>query len=743
MSIDKNTETLEGTVTRVVFNNSDNGWTVIRLQRSDNNQEETATGTLENIAVNTPVTLHGNWEENKRFGKQFRTISYMTHTPKTEIGIEAYLGSGLLPGIGRELAKRIVQIFGTKTVDILNKDPYRLLEVSGLGKKKVDRIAKTWKENHSIHDAMVFLQGHGISNTYALNIYKKYRDKTMAVIKNDPYQLIQDIIGIGFRIADTIAQQVGIEKDAPERLQAGLVYMLRQSQTQGHLYLPKEELKQHSAALLAVDITSLDEPLDVLERNHQMIKEKLIDHGYCYYMPELHQAETYSAEHLAMLVNHPPSLYPSDVDQHIKAFEQSRHIALAKEQRRAMKAVSRDNCIVITGGPGVGKTTTIRGMLHILSKQHKTVCLAAPTGRAAKKLEEATGHPAQTLHRLLEFQPRQNMFLRNADMPLEVDTAIIDEASMLDIRLFSSLISALPSDAQLILVGDIDQLPSIGAGSVLKDIIQSDVATVIKLIQIFRQAQTSNIVVNAHKINQGELPDLSPKTVSPEQDTTQDGDSDFFFIERSEAKTAQQTIVDLVSDRIPTRFNFDPLNDIQVLCPIHRGEAGTMALNLELQKRLTPIDNHDLSITRGELSFRVGDKVMQTRNNHDKNIFNGNIGVIRYIDKKSKAVSIEFQDQQQHNYTLEELDQIIHAYAISIHKSQGTEYPAVVIPLLNQHYIMLQRNLLYTAITRGKALVILVGSTSAVLRAVKNNDTQKRYTWLEHRLRDALDNNTL
>ncbi len=723
---------LEGTLERVLFQNADSQWTVARLMPDGGNVEVTVVGSLLGVPPGTPLRLTGEWVDDPKFGRQFKFDSYHTKSPETIAGIERYLGSGLIDGIGDELAKRIVAKFGLDTFEVITKDPSRLREVEGIGPTRIEHITSAWTEQASIRDVIVFLRGHGVSTTYAVRIYKKYGNDAIGLIRANPYRLALDIWGIGFRSADSIARSLGIAASAPERLEAGLVHTLGELTDDGHVHVPRDHLITSATDLLEVDSAQLEEALDRLVGSELVVAEALGDKGECISLTAMWDNEVQAAEAFAALATTPASALRIDVDERLAAFESEVGIELASAQRRAIKAALLDKVAVITGGPGVGKTTIIRAVVELLASDERSLSLAAPTGRAAKRLSESTGRDASTLHRLLEFNPQVGGFQRNAGNPLEVDAVIVDEVSMVDIALFHALLVALPTTTRLVLVGDRDQLPSVGPGSVLADVIASGAASVVELTEIFRQAAASHIIVNAHSINRGELPALE---APPGRDAAR---SDFYFIGRDAPLRAQDMVVDLVANRIPDRFGFDPLTEIQVLTPMHRGDLGTEALNAALQRELNPAMDGQRQLKRGDRSFRVGDKVMQIRNDYEKSVFNGDIGVIDSLRDGSKLF-VRFLDGRFAEYERAELDQLVHAFAITIHKSQGSEYPAVVIPLLAQHYMMLQRNLLYTAITRGKRLVVLVGSKRAVGMAVKNDSTRMRWTWLAERIRAATE----
>ena len=730
-------DTLEGTLDRVVFQNAESQWTVARLEPTGGGPPVTIVGSLLGVTTGTPLVLRGTWEEDRRYGRQFRVESYHTRSPETLIGIERYLGSGMIPGIGPELAKRLVARFGIDTLKIIEREPARLTEVGGIGPARARSIADAWVEQREIQDVMVFLRGHGVSTAFAVRIYRRYGKDAVSVVRQNPYRLAIDIWGIGFKIADGIARSLGIDAAAPERIEAGLLHVLGELVEDGHVHAPQEAVLERATELLgsAVDTVMLEAGVTRLLAAGLAVREDLTGGAPCLSLTALWQCEGEAAAALATLCATPMAAWTIDVDAALAWFEEKAGIELAAQQRRAVAAAMTDKCVVVTGGPGVGKTTIVRAIVTLLAAKNRRVALAAPTGRAAKRLSESTGQPAVTLHRLLEFQPQSGRFERDAERPLEVDALVVDEVSMVDIELFRALTRAVPPPAQLILVGDVDQLPSVGPGAVLADVIASGAATVVELTEIFRQAAESRIIVNAHQVNRGELPELEPP---PGGDP---GRSDFYFVERDDPAAAQQTLAELVSDRMPARFGLDPLRDIQVLTPMHRGELGTVALNALLQARLNPAGPGRAELVRRDRTLRVGDKVMQIRNDYDREVFNGDVGLIRRLredEDGAQVLEVELADGRPVDYTAGEIDQLTHAYAISVHKSQGSEYPAVVIPLLTQHFLMLQRNLLYTAITRGKRLVVVVGSRRAIGMAVRNGAAHTRWTWLAQRIRAAI-----
>jgi exodeoxyribonuclease V alpha subunit len=733
----RETESIEGTLERVVFQNPESQWTVARLEPAAGGPPVTVVGSLFGVTTGTPLVLRGTWELDRKYGRQFRVESYHTRSPETLVGIERYLGSGLIPGIGPELAKRLVGRFGLETLGIIEREPHRLIEVDGIGPARARSVAEAWVEQRDIQDVMVFLRGHGVSTAYAVRIYKRYGKDAVAVVRRNPYRLAIDIWGIGFKIADGIARSLGIDAQAPERLEAGILHVLGELIDDGHVHAPEEVVIERAGELLGAEIDQAALALAIgrLLASGLVVREVLTEGKTCLSLESMWRSEGEAAAAFAQLCATPMEAWTIDVDAALTWFEERAAIQLAVQQRHAVAAAMRDKCVVITGGPGVGKTTIVRAIVTLLAAKRRQVALAAPTGRAAKRLSESTGTPALTLHRLLEFDPRRGSFERNGQNRLEVDTLVVDEMSMVDIELFRALVAALPPAAQLILVGDVDQLPSVGPGAVLADVIASGAATVVELTEIFRQAAESRIVVNAHRVNRGEAPELESP---PGGDPTR---SDFYFVERDDPLGARDTLVELVTERMPARFGLDPRRDIQVLTPMHRGELGTVALNQVLQAHLNPPEAGRGELARGDRIVRVGDKVMQIRNDYDKDVFNGDVGLVRDLrpgeEVDQRVLEVEMSDGRAVEYTAADVDQLAHAYAISIHKSQGSEYPAVVIPLLTQHYLMLQRNLLYTAITRGKRLVVLVGSRRAVQLAVRNHAARSRWTWLAERVRAA------
>ena len=719
--------TLDGTLERIVFRAEDTGFTVGRLAIAGAAEPVTVVGSLLGVAEGTPLKVRGTWSVDRKWGRQFKVDTYVIQTPATAKGIERFLAAADIPGVGPALAKRLVEKFGLQTLAVIEKHPERLTEVVGIGTAKATKIADAWGGYRHVQDVMVFLHGHGVAGAVAARIVKKYGNAAVAKLRENPYRVAAEVWGIGFKTADAIAAKLGIARDAPERLEAGLAHALAEHVEDGHTHVPDEALLVAAGELLGVEREVLREPLAALEARKIVVREVLGTRGPCTSLATVHAIEHEAAEAFAALVATPGRALSLDVDASIRDFEVATTLELAPQQRKAVVAAAIEKCVVVTGGPGVGKTTIVRAIVHLARLQRRAVALAAPTGRAAKRLGESTGTEATTLHRLLEYQPHEDRFARTKENPIEADVVVVDEASMVDIALFRAVVVALPAHAQLVLVGDVDQLPSVGPGAVLADVIQSGAASVVRLTEIFRQAARSHIIVNAHRINQGIAPDL---------DSPAGADRDFFFVARDDAAEARATVVQLVAERIPARFGLDAKQQIQVLVPMHRGELGTVALNAALQERLNPARPGAAELVRGERAFRAGDKVMQLRNDYDKNVFNGDIGIISSLGEQLLAV--DFGDGRTAEYERNELDQLVHAYAVSVHKSQGSEYPAVVIPIATQHFMMLQRSLLYTAVTRGKRLVVLVGSKKAIGMAVRNSSARARWTWLSERIRSCL-----
>ena len=722
--------TLSGQVEKITFTNEENGFTIARVKVPERHELVTVVGTLMAPMPGEILEMRGEWSDHPRFGRQFKVIEYRTRVPATVYGIRKYLGSGMIKGLGPVMAGRIVDRFGQKTLDIIETDIQRLLEVEGIGKKRIDMIAKAWDAQSEIRGVMLFLQGHGVSSGYAAKIFKHYGSQSISVVKQNPYRLASDIFGIGFLTADQIAGKLGFEKDSRLRVEAGILYVLHQLCDEGHVYFPYEPLVSKSCDILDVNREPVISALGNLARDQKIVIEDINETADTFkqnlkavYLTRFHLCETGIARRLTTLVHANKAIRDIDSDKAIEWVQRRLSITLAENQMKAVVWAIENKVLVITGGPGTGKTTIINAVLKIYARLKSGILLAAPTGRAAKRMSEATGFEAKTIHRLLEYSLQKGGFQRHEDKPLECDVLIIDEASMIDTPLMYHLLKAVPPMATFILVGDVNQLPSVGAGNVLNDIIASAVVPVVTLDKIFRQAKTSQIVVNAHKINQGRVPSVSA-------DQATDPQNDFYFIEQEDPEKVLEIILELSKNRIPQRFGFDPVDEIQVLTPMHRGVVGAGNLNHQLQAVLNPGEG---GITRGDRTYRVNDKVMQIRNNYDKDVFNGDIGRITAIAWESREVLISI-DGRAVVYDFSDLDEIVPAYAVSVHKSQGSEYPAVIIPIVTQHYILLQRNLIYTAVTRGKALVVIVGSRKAMTIGVNNNKTRQRYTRLCHRL---------
>ncbi|HEY5448698.1 MAG TPA: ATP-dependent RecD-like DNA helicase [Polyangia bacterium] len=719
--------TLEGTVERVVYSGGDGTFTVARLKLERGGDVVTVVGSLVGVPAGAVLRVSGRFETTQRFGDQFRVTRYTEVAPQTIEGLRRYLGSGLIKGIGPEFASRIVDRFGIETLEILDRDPGRISEVPGIGPSRARAIRTAWSAQREVRKVMVFLQGYGVSPAFAARIYKKYGAAAIARVREDPYRLAFDVWGIGFLSADKLAAALGVARDAPSRAEAGVRHVLDDESGNGHVFVPRPRLVQKAAALLDLPEDSAEAAIDRLAKAGDLaLDASVVDdpRAAAAYEAGLYRAETALAAGLRKLLAAPAPRLEIDEPRALAWYEHEAGIALARQQAEAVKTALAAKVAVITGGPGVGKTTIVRGIVSILRRKGVAVALAAPTGRAAKRLADATGVPASTLHRLLEWRPAEASFARNAARPLEADVLIVDEASMVDVRLGADLVAALPSSARLVLVGDVDQLPSVGPGTVLADVIASGAVPVVRLTEIFRQAAQSLIVVNAHRIHDGDMPELGG--TGAERDFFRD----FFFLEEDDPAKAAALIRDLVSTRLPRKYGLQP-HEIQVLSPMHRGELGAGNLNALLQEALT---TGAQGVERGARNLRIGDKVMQVRNDYDKEVWNGDCGVIERIDTENEALTIRFDDRPV-EYGYDELDTVALAYAATVHKSQGSEYAAVVIPIHTQHYVMLQRNLLYTAVTRGKRLVVLVGTRKALSLAVRNADVAARCSGLAARLR--------
>ncbi len=718
---------LKGRIERITYTNEENGYTVARIKVYGRQDLVTAVGNLSTPTPGEVISMKGEWMNHPRFGEQFKIQYYSTKVPATVYGIRKYLGSGLIKGVGPVIAERIASKFGEKTLDIIESEPDRLTEVDGIGAKRIRMIRKAWDDQKEIRSVMLFLQSHGVSAAYAVKIYKTYGKDAIAMIRDNPYRMAMDIFGIGFVTADKIAEKLGFAKDSPERARAGILYTLHNLADEGHVFFPYDGLIEKSMEILQVERNIIASAIADMALDKRIVIEDLNDDVENYrpnhkavYLAKYFLCETRIAQRLKALVQSKRSLREANAEKALEWVQQRLGINLDGNQVEAIQCALKSKVMVVTGGPGVGKTTIITGIIEIFKGLKANINLGAPTGRAAKRMAETTGQEAKTIHRLLSYNLQKGGFSRNEKSPLQCDLLVIDEASMIDTVLMHHLLKAVPLNAVLILVGDVNQLPSVGPGNVLEDIISSGIAPVVKLTKIFRQAEKSRIVVNAHRIVQGMMPLFSEDRE----------ESDFYFIQRETPEEVLDTILKLVSERIPERFGLNSVQDIQVLTPMNRGVTGTGNLNIALRDRLNPAAGDSPAGVRG---FRVKDKIMQIRNNYEKEVYNGDIGGISAIDAELREITVTF-DSRRIVYDFSELDELAPAYAVSVHKSQGSEYPAVVIPVTTQHYILLQRNLIYTAVTRGKRLTVLVGTKKALAMAVKNDKTRKRYSRLCTRL---------
>ena len=795
-------ETLQGILERIVYESPDTGYTVGRLSARDHAELITVVGNLASINPGESLLLQGEWVDNPRYGRQFQIEKYETILPANVVGLRKYLGSGLIKGIGPKMAGLIVRKFGMDTMDVIENEPEKLARVPGIGRKRVKIIKEAWEAQREIKNVMLFLQSHDVSTAHAAKIYKTYGNDAIPIVTEDPYRLADDIYGIGFVTADTIAQKLGMDKDAPQRVQAGIKYVLSQKADDGHVFQRRAELIEACQTMLEqepeaiaqgisvlvekeeiinpnfTDVADADEQIDVSEPqdtyeissqpsavSHQhdgsISPENLFTNNYsAIYLAPFYYAELGVANQFLRLLsgrgqhlNHGKLKAETTDAEALIRLESDMRIHFAPQQRQAIYTAMTTPAMILTGGPGTGKTTTVVGMIRLFEAEGRRITLTAPTGRAAKRLNETTDREAKTIHRLLEFSPQNNGFKRNRQNPLDTDVVIVDETSMVDLVLMNRLMQAIRPTTTVILIGDTDQLPSVGAGNVLRELIDSYKIPVIQLTKIFRQAQESMIVTNAHRINKGDFPEL-----------TGDTDRNFFFIEEEDPEAIAELICSLIADRLPRHYDYHPIDDIQLLCPMRRGMLGTESFNKRLQEVLNPeyvvspvshpleksrfggIGNRnshlhrqmpqsaDRSRTAG--GFRVGDKVMQVRNNYDYDVFNGDIGRVVAIEHLDKKVYIQFPDKQV-AYDTADLGELVLAYATTVHKAQGSEYPVVVIPLHTQHYLMLQRNLLYTGITRAKERVVIVGTKQALGICIRNNQVMQRNSYLAERLREG------
>lgn len=726
---------IRGVVERITYQNPENGYTVLKCAVKSYKELVTVIGSLLDVNVGSVLLIYGNWKVDSRYGRQFAAESWEETLPATVFGIEKYLGSGLIKGVGPKYAKKIVAQFGIETLEVIETDISRLQEVDGIGKKRIKMIRDSWERQKEIKNVMLFLQDHGVSTSFAAKIYRQYGNESLDKMKENPFQMADDIWGIGFKTADGIAQKLGFAKEAYVRLRSGIMYTLSNLADEGHVFAYQEQLIAKAAELLEAEESSIVMTLDQMIADKDLICET-VDYKTdqaemkAIYLPAFYYAEAGVAGKLKRLAQAPAAdrLWQALMDARQKTGNESLSIDVSKIQEKvhmeydeiqadAIRKAAVSKVMVLTGGPGTGKTTTTQGIIAAYRSFGLKILLAAPTGRAAKRMTEATGLEAKTIHRLLECKPPEG-YQKNEDNPLDGDVLIIDECSMIDMILMNALLKAIPEGMRLILVGDIDQLPSVGAGNVLRDIIDSGVFPVVRLTRIFRQAQSSRIIMNAHAINEGKFPDISNGK-----------NTDFFYIEKEDPEEAVQEIVRLVKNNLP-RYYKTPWNHIQVLTPMQKGIVGAANLNLALQEALNPQGD---GLRRGGYLFRTGDKVMQIRNNYEKEIFNGDIGTVESVDLQERTLKVNF-DQHIIEYEASELDELVHAYATTIHKAQGSEYPIVVMPVLMNHYVMLQRNLIYTGITRAKKVLVIVGTRKALSYAVRNVTVTKRNTFLKERL---------
>ena len=709
-------EHLRCVVERITYQNADNGYTVLKCAVKNYSDLVTVVGTMPDTHVGSVLSLEGMWKMDAKYGRQFLVEKFEETLPATVYGIEKYLGSGLVKGVGPKFAKRIVEKFGKDTLDVIEETPDELLKVSGIGKVRVDRIKTSWQEQKEIKNIMLFLQSHEVSTSHATKIFKTYGSESIAIVKENPYRLADDIWGIGFKTADSIAQKMGIDKGKFVRLRSGIFYTLNKLAEAGHCYTTREQLTGRAKELLEVEEPELEITLDEMIRTNDVIRDEAEDREVIY-LPPYYFSESGCAKRLLRLMSCGKKK-SEDTEEILKKVVASSEITYDEIQWQAVKTAVSSKVMVLTGGPGTGKTTTTLGIISAYKQAGCQIILAAPTGRAAKRMSEATGMEAKTIHRLLEYKPPEG-YQKNEEHPLEGDVLILDECSMIDIMLMYNLLKALPQQMSLILVGDIDQLPSVGAGNVLRDIIDSGCVPVVRLTRIFRQAQGSRIIMNAHRINRGEGIDMRGGK-----------DADFFFATKESNQEVVDTIVQYCKTNLPRYYHVDPLQDIQVLTPMQRGECGAVNLNQVLQEAMNP---SKIFLRRGGTQYRLKDKVMQIRNDYDKEVFNGDIGTITKVDVEERELTVLF-DEREVVYDVTELDELALAYAVTIHKSQGSEYPIVVMPFTMSHFVMLQRNLLYTGVTRAKKILVLVGEKKAVYYAIKNETTTGRNTCLARRL---------
>jgi exodeoxyribonuclease V alpha subunit len=716
-------EEISGLIERVTFHNEESGFCVLRVKTQGHREETTVVGSVPSVTAGEWLVAEGAWIRDKEHGLQFKAAMMKTVPPTTVEGIERYLGSGLVKGIGPVLAKKLVGRFGAEVLTVIEKRTAELQSVDGIGPKRRERIEAAWQEAKQVREIMLFLHSHGVSTSRAVRIFKTYGRQAIERVRENPYTLAKDIYGIGFATADQIAQRIGIPRDSVNRARAGIDHVLLEATSDGHCALPLPNLKLAAVKLLELPEAAVEQALSQMLAGGSLLRKE-IDGEPMIFLPHLRKAEEVIAARIKRLVQAPTVYPPIHFDKAVAWCEGRTGKTLAPSQREALQTVLASRVVILTGGPGVGKTTLVNSILMILRTKGVKCLLCAPTGRAAKRLAETTGLEAKTIHRLLEIDPRTGRFSRNESNPLACGLLVVDETSMVDVPLMHSLLRAVPNSAGLILVGDVDQLPSVGPGTVLRDLIASGVVPVVRLTEVFRQATDSRIITNAHRIRRGQVPELRGA----------DPNSDFHFVERDDPEKIAATLIKLVQARIPERFGLDPIRDVQVLCPMNRGSLGVRELNTVLQHALNPTRPDQPVVERFGWRFQIRDKVIQTENDYDKDVFNGDVGMIERIDPVEQEVAVRF-DERLVKYDFGELDEIALAYAITIHKSQGSEFPAVVIPLATQHYMLLQRNLIYTGVTRGKRLLVLIGQRKALTIAVRNDRPQRRHSGLLTSLR--------
>ena len=709
---------------RVTYHNADNGFCVLRVKARGQRDLVVVVGHAAAINAGEFISATGWWSNDREHGLQFKAMHVATTQPTTLEGIEKYLGSGMIRGIGPVYAKALVEAFGEAVFDLIEQEPARLREVTGIGARRASRIAAGWADQKAIREIMLFLHAHGVGTSRAVRIFKTYGQEAIALITENPYRLARDIRGIGFRTADQVASKLGIAREAMIRVRAGLSFGLAEATGQGHCGLPTAALIRSTAELIEVEAGLIETAL-ALELQDGALVADTVDEAPCVFLAGLYRSEQVIAEQLRLLSSGRPPWPVIELAKAVPWVEGKTGLKLAPSQVEALRLAVRTKVLVITGGPGVGKTTLVNSILKVLGAKGVQVALCAPTGRAAKRLTESTGLEGRTIHRLLEADPKAGGFKRSEQHPLGCDLLVVDEASMVDVPLMRALLKALPSRAALLLVGDVDQLPSVGPGQVLADIIGSGAVPVIRLTKVFRQAAESRIIINAHRINQGQMPELT----APEG-------SDFYFVEADEPEDVARKLLCMVQSRIPRRFGLDPVRDVQVLCPMNRGSLGARTLNIELQQALNPPGAQ--RVERFGWTFCPGDKVMQVANDYERDVFNGDLGIISALDMAESVLTVSFEGRAV-DYGFGELDELVLAYATTIHKAQGSEYPVVVIPLATQHYVMLARNLLYTGVTRGKRLVVLVGQRKALAMAVRNGNARRRWSKLREWLQSAAE----